>query len=349
MTRPDYVFHAGERAVQDRTGVPAEYRERAARAIRAEMPPQHQAFFESLPALFVGLRDMQGRPWATVCPLPTGAQATSTRLIAHTYPVLTDPLGLDLRPGSKAAVLGLDFATRRRNRVNGVITAATKNVLSIDVEQSYGNCPKYIRTRDIRPPATPFPPDAGKRVAIDDVAAQRIISSADTFFIATYAEDGADVSHRGGMPGVLRQNADGSLSFPDYAGNRYYNTLGNIEVCGRAGLFIPDFATGEALLLTGRARIDWSRARAAEFERAERVVDIQPEDVWHTRLPNADVTLPLTRSQFMSSTPPDRPVKGRSLLLWSSVLDTGSTLKRYVCCGRPRLLCAFPRGAPTYP
>ncbi|PFG65094.1 hypothetical protein AXZ77_3745 [Thioclava sp. ES.031] len=283
MTRFDQIFHAGERAVQDRVGVPANWRQRAARAIRAEMSAQQQAFFESLPVLFVGLRDMQGRPWATVCPLPTGAQATRTRLTARTRPVLSQSLGLDLRPGSKAAVLGLDFATRLRNRVNGAVTAAAEEGLSIAVEQSYSNCPKYIRTREIRPPPAPFPPADGRRIAIDDAAAQRLLSSADTFFIATYAEGGADISHRGGLPGVLRQNADGSLSFPDYAGNRYFNTLGNIEVCDRAGLFIPDFATGEAILLTGRARIDWSSARAAEFEWAERVVEIYAEDVWYVR------------------------------------------------------------------
>lgn len=283
MPRPDQIFHAGERAVQDRVGVPANWRQRAARAIRAEMSAQQQAFFESLPVLFVGLRDMQGRPWATVCQLPAGAQATRTRLKARTRPMLSQSLGLDLRPGIKAAVLGLNFATRRRNRVNGVVTAAAEDVLSITVEQSYGNCPKYIRSRDIRPSPAPLPPADGRRIAIGDAAAQRILTSADTFFIATYAKGGADVSHRGGMPGILRQNADGSLSFPDYAGNRYFNTLGNIEVCGRAGLFIPDFATGDAVLLTGRARIDWSSARAAEFEWAERVVDIYTEDVWYVR------------------------------------------------------------------
>ncbi|GAA6202793.1 pyridoxamine 5'-phosphate oxidase family protein [Aquicoccus sp. SU-CL01552] len=283
MIQPDCVFHAGERAVQDRVGVPEKWRARAARAIRATMPGQHQQFFESLPVLFLGLRDMQGRPWATASLLPVGAQTTSTRLTASTRAVLARPLGLDLRPGAKAAVLGLDFETRRRNRMNGVISAVAEDVLSIEVEQSYGNCPQYIRKRDIRLPTAAFPPAEGTRVAISDPVARRIISSADTFFIATYAKDGADVSHRGGMPGVLRQNVDGSLSFPDYAGNRYYNTLGNIEVSGRAGLFIPDFASGEAILLTGRAGIDWSPLRAAEFEWAERVVDIRPEDVWHVR------------------------------------------------------------------
>ncbi len=283
VTEPNHTFHAGERAVQERAGVPAEWRQRAARAIRAELSARHQDFFENLPVFFVGLQDMLGRPWATICPLPTGAQATRTRLTANTRPVLAKPLDLDLRPGSKAAVLGLDFATRRRNRMNGEVAAASEDLLSIAVEQSFGNCPKYIRTRDVRPPAKPSTPTEGSRVAISDVAVRRIISSADTFFIATLTKDGADVSHRGGMPGALHQNVDGSLSFPDYAGNQYFNTLGNIEVSSRAGLFIPDFASGEAILLTGKAGIDWSPARAAEFEGAERVVDIHPEDVWYAR------------------------------------------------------------------
>ncbi|QIE54976.1 pyridoxamine 5'-phosphate oxidase [Pikeienuella piscinae] len=284
MFQPESVFHAGERAVQDRVGVSQDSRQRAARVIRAAMPEQHQRFFESLPVLFLGLLDVQGRPWATAAfPPPAGAQATSSRLTVSARPALVETLCLDLRPGARAAVLGLEFATRRRNRMNGVIRDVAEEVLSIEVEQSFGNCPKYIRRRDIRLPDAPPPPAEGARVAISDAAVRRIISCADTFFIASHAKDGLDVSHRGGTPAVLRRDADGSLSFPDYAGNRYYNTLGNIEVSGRAGLFIPDFAVGEAILLTGWAGIDWSPVRAAAFEGAERVVDIRPEEIWHVR------------------------------------------------------------------
>ncbi|GGE89621.1 pyridoxamine 5'-phosphate oxidase family protein [Stappia taiwanensis] len=98
---------------------------------------------------------------------------------------------------------------------------------------------------------------------MDDVEVRRIVASADTFFIASCAEGGADVSHRGGAPGFLRLRGDGALCFPDYAGNRFFNTLGNIGASGRAGLFIPDFASGDALLLTGTAGVDWSPARVA--------------------------------------------------------------------------------------
>ncbi|MCA1299199.1 pyridoxamine 5'-phosphate oxidase family protein [Stappia indica] len=283
MTQANRIFHAGERAMQERAGVSEEWRARAARAIRAAMPEQHQRFFESLPLLFLGLQDGMGRPWATACLLPEGARTTSAGLSLSGRPVLAETLGLDLRPGAKVAVLGLEFATRRRNRMNGTITAAEGEGLDIAVEQSFGNCPKYIRTRTFPQPAGPQRQPEGTRVTMDNAAARRILSYADTFFIASHAKGGTDVSHRGGAPGFLRLSGDGTLCFPDYAGNRFFNTLGNIGVSGRAGLFIPDFASGDALLLTGSAGVDWSPARAAAFEGAERVVDMVPEEVWHVR------------------------------------------------------------------
>ena len=62
------IFHAGERAVQDRAGVSGEWREKAAGFIRGEMSDQHRSFLDGLPLLFVGLLDPEGRPWPT--PLP---------------------------------------------------------------------------------------------------------------------------------------------------------------------------------------------------------------------------------------------------------------------------------------
>ncbi|WP_243613176.1 pyridoxamine 5'-phosphate oxidase family protein [Shimia aestuarii] len=280
MTETPYVFHAGERAVQDRAGISAEWRSRAARAIRPEMLPQHQAFFENLPLVFLGLKDGFGRPWATVHLLPTRARASETTLTLPGLPVLAEQLGLDLCPGAKVATLGLEFETRRRNRMNGAIASATKSGLTVAVEQSFGNCPKYIHPRAINLPARSGPSALGERVTIDDPTTHAIISAADTFFIATSGDGGADVSHRGGTPGVLQIGKDGTLSFPDFAGNRFFNTLGNIETTGRAGLFIPDFTTGDAVLLTGHARIDWAPERAARIDGAERVIDLHPAAIW---------------------------------------------------------------------
>ncbi|MCH3037885.1 pyridoxamine 5'-phosphate oxidase family protein, partial [Listeria monocytogenes] len=59
-----------------------------------------------------------------------------------------------------------------------------------------------------------------------------LVSRSDPLFIASQHADplsgGVDVSHRGGPPGFLRRGADGRLWLPDYAGNRLFNTLGNL-------------------------------------------------------------------------------------------------------------------------
>lgn len=90
----------------------------------------------------------------------------------------------------------------------------------------------------------------------------------------------------------MRLNRNGPLTFPDYSGNRFFNTLRNIEVSGRAGLLISEFISGETIVLTGGARIDWSDKRAAEFDGAERIVEIKPDQIWHVRdaLPRGSYT-----------------------------------------------------------
>jgi hypothetical protein len=55
-----------------------------------------------------------------------------------------DPINLSV--GSRIGGLGIELHTRRRNRVNGIITAVSDaGVRLLEVQQSYGNCPKYIQ------------------------------------------------------------------------------------------------------------------------------------------------------------------------------------------------------------
>ena len=104
------------------------------------------------------------------------------------------------------------------------------------------------------------------------------IRRTDTFFLATlHPAEGADASHRGGMPGFVRVEGN-RLTWPDYAGNLMYNTLGNIAVHPRAGLLVPDFDSGSVLLLTGRAGVVWDPARLSEFTGAERLVELDVEE-----------------------------------------------------------------------
>jgi predicted pyridoxine 5'-phosphate oxidase superfamily flavin-nucleotide-binding protein len=113
-----------------------------------------------------------------------------------------------------------------------------------------------------------------------------MIGRADSFFIASvYSEDtndfvqGVDVSHRGGNPGFVLVEDATRLIFPDFAGNKHFNTLGNIVLNPRVGLLFPDFYSGDLLYLTGRAEIIWDGPDVDAFDGAERLVRCEVESV----------------------------------------------------------------------
>jgi predicted pyridoxine 5'-phosphate oxidase superfamily flavin-nucleotide-binding protein len=116
----------------------------------------------------------------------------------------------------------------------------------------------------LEPPTEP----AGRTGAVLDERGRALVAAADTLFIASlHPQRGADASHRGGRPGFVQVAPDGaSLRFPDYPGNRMFQTLGNITVQPRAGLLFVDWETGAAVQLTGRAEVVWEgEARHVEF------------------------------------------------------------------------------------
>jgi hypothetical protein len=92
------------------------------------------------------------------------------------------------------------------------------------------------------------------------------------------------VSHRGGRSGFVRvETVDDRtvLTFPDFRGNFFFNTLGNLTVYPKAGLLFVDHASGGVLQLTGRAAIIASGTDVEAFTGAQRLVRIEVEaGVW---------------------------------------------------------------------
>ncbi|MDF5939728.1 pyridoxamine 5'-phosphate oxidase family protein [Pseudomonas aeruginosa] len=83
----------------------------------------------------------------------------------------------------------------------------------------------------------------------------------DTLFIASQHADplrgGVDVSHRGG-PGLSPARRGWPPPWlPDYAGNRLFNTLGNLLRDPRCGLLFIDFDNGDLLHLHAEAELFW--------------------------------------------------------------------------------------------
>jgi predicted pyridoxine 5'-phosphate oxidase superfamily flavin-nucleotide-binding protein len=282
------AFHAGERAVQARAGVAARMAELGPRVIRDFMPDQHRVFFEQLPFLIAGTMDADGQPWASVLAQPPGfiRSPDPEHLVVRAQPLAGDPLKDTLIDGAPIGLLGIEPQTRRRNRMNGVVREVGTAGFMVEVSQSFGNCPKYIQARE---PVYGDRTSSGGTVVHEatqlDAEARRMVAGADTLFIATaYAGDGAqagraggvDVSHRGGKPGFVRVNEDGTLTMPDYAGNFFFNTLGNIAVNPRAGLLFIDFDNGDLLYLAAAAEIVWDGPELAALDGAQRLLRFKP-------------------------------------------------------------------------
>lgn len=268
---PDGPFHTGELAAQARAGVST----RGA-GIRDFMPDQHRIFFGQLPWLFAGVLDRDGWPLATAL---TGVPGFVTSpdpksLSIAALPHLDDPAFASFRPGNAIGLLGLEFETRRRNRANGRIDSVQTDGFGVAVAQSFGNCAKYIQQRNRKQDGRE-PADAPVALAGLDRTARSLIVRADTLFIASAANTeaatgGVDISHRGGRPGFVRIDGD-TLTIPDFAGNNYFNTFGNLLEEPRAALLFVDFATGTLLQLQGVVEIIWNGPELAGLEGSQRL------------------------------------------------------------------------------
>lgn len=260
-------FHAGELAAQRLAGVPTPH----ALGIRPLMPDQHRDFFALLPYVLIAARDGDGWPVPTMLAgLPgfiSSPDPTTLRVATMADP--HDPVRALLTPGAEFGLLGLDLSTRRRNRANGHVAAANERTLTLAVEQSFGNCPQYINLRDATWHDGITGASAERFVGLDPQA-HALIARADTFFIASGSQHGLDISHRGGPAGFVRIEG-GTLAIPDYRGNRFFNTLGNLMLDPRASLLFVDFARGDMLVVRGRVEIDWG---------AERVWRLKVEGGW---------------------------------------------------------------------
>ena len=310
-------FHEGELSIQDRLGVRSKLDKAARRGIRDYMPDQHREFFAQLPFLVVGTlsrdsRDETCQPWASILVNRPGfvSSPTSRQLQVSATTFKGDPFGDNLQIGAPIGVLGIEPHSRRRNRANGIVDQVFDSGFSIQISQSFGNCPKYIQARRLLGNSVETlaldPPKVIRATTLDD-RMQAIIGNADTFFIASsYPQNkaaadntrdnshGVDVSHRGGKPGFVQwDGVRNQLTVPDYFGNFFFNTLGNLILNPRAGLLFPDFESGDLLYLAVETNIIWEGPELESFDNAQRLLQMQVREAvrvesalpWHWSAP----------------------------------------------------------------
>lgn len=255
------------------------------------LTPGAAQMLQRAPLLALGTVDGEGRPWATLwggeTPLaqPVAQSVVGIRtMVDSKYDPVVDVLyggcadGEVIREqgvGRMVSALTIDLEKRRRVKLYGrMVAGALGNIgphndtespasvgqvqLVVKIEQSLGNCPKYINCKRIYP-VLPEPKSISDTTPLPQEALG-LIAKADTIFISSCDHDkDMDMNIRGGPPGFVRvqSNNDSStvLVWPEYSGNNLYQTLGNLQTSPKAGLVFPDFETGDVLYVTGDTEI----------------------------------------------------------------------------------------------
>jgi len=257
------VYHSGELYLQKQSGVEAKADKLAKMMVVDFLSEQQQQFYPLLNTIFVASVDTQDKPWASII---MGAPGFLTvpdhkHLKINAQPLAGDCLIDNIKHNQYLGFLGLEYHSRRRNRIAGELIEHNDQGLLIKVQQAFGNCPKYIQARKaiVSNNSNHHPDNDVEEFSQMNDACKELIEQADTFFIASYHPDaeqkGADISHRGGKPGFVSIENNDTLAFDDYRGNNMYMTLGNLYTHPHAGLLFINYETGDLWQLQADAEI----------------------------------------------------------------------------------------------
>ncbi|EEH17406.1 hypothetical protein PABG_07402 [Paracoccidioides brasiliensis Pb03] len=245
------------------------------------------------PLIALGTIDKQGQPWTTLWGGEAGFAGPISQsiigisnLVDKSYdPVVGTLFGGKVNgelikeecEGRLMSGLSVDMENRKRAKLIGRMVSgslaglqamnpdekgkeprhAGQAQLAMKIDQSIGNCPKYINRKHIIP-TVPDPKLISDSKQLSPGAVE-LLAKADTFFISSYHKDSMDTNIRGGPRGFVRivsnEVSGAVLAYPEYSGNRLYQTLGNLQTTPVAGYVIPDFETGNVLYLTGKTEI----------------------------------------------------------------------------------------------
>lgn len=265
--------------------------------VHGEMSRQHAEYYRGLRFLPLGVAGSDGKLWATVLsnPKTTAESDVLLSVVARVNP--DDPFVRavgSLADGARHfAGVGIDFTNRSRIKVAGVVDSATLDgdtlSLSLRADEHLGNCPKYITVRELRPlQRSPETTPLGRTLSPE---AKALLGQASTVFIATRHSDtepresDMGFNHRGGPRGfvrVLEDDGGTHLVLPDYSGNRFYQSLGNVETDPVMGVAVPDFHSGALLQVSGRARNLFDAEAARVMPGASLVTLISVDEAFFT-------------------------------------------------------------------
>lgn len=254
------------------------------------LTPQASFMLQKGSMLALGTLDAESRPWTTLWggspgfsePLGGGFIGTRTLVDGAWDPVVQALVGdavdgemLQPKDGKMLAGLAIDLITRKRVKIAGQMVAGTAREVDIEtddelrkgemptkqkqiqlvtkIEQSLGNCPKYLNQYQLQPALVEAELLFDSQALTDET--KDLIAGADMFFMTTSTSLDMDVNHRGGPPGFVRIISHTELAYPEYSGNRLYQSLGNLQLNPKIGITFPNYETGDVLYITGTTEI----------------------------------------------------------------------------------------------
>ncbi|KAH7319380.1 oxidoreductase [Rhexocercosporidium sp. MPI-PUGE-AT-0058] len=264
---------------------------------------------QGAPLLALGTLDDQDRPWTTIWggdpgfgrPVAKNVIGIKTEVDRRFDPVVKALVG-DAGEGEvvrgegegEGRLVGgltIDLESRMRVKLHGRMIAGAmeesgenqkeKGVgrmqLVVSINKSVGNCPKYLNSKRIIP-FTPQPKLISDSPQLPPEAIA-LLNKADMFFMSS--SDGSedmDTNHRGGPAGLVRvisnSKSGAVIVYPEYSGNRLYESLGNLKMNPLAGITVPDFETGDVLYLTGKTEILVGKEAASVLLRSNLAVKV---------------------------------------------------------------------------
>ncbi|KEY69118.1 hypothetical protein S7711_04901 [Stachybotrys chartarum IBT 7711] len=316
-------WHQGEEAMHQLLKVPSHDNPTV-----QGLPRSYAMRVTQSPLVALGTIDAEGRPWTSIWGGERGfAQPVAQGVLGFNSGVDTqhDPVFGALWNGSGEvgkvveysdvggrvmSALAIDLDTRDRVKLAGRMIAGAQTgeqeaQMAMLVTESLGNCPKYLNRKKIEPH------DVRPELVADGLPlpteAVDLLDKADVWFISSTNGETMDTNVRGGMPGftrVLKNAEDGvQLVYPEYSGNRLYQSLGNIKSNPLVGLVVPDFDTSNVLYLTGSASILLGKEASSLISRTKLAVKIS---VTSARFVKSGLPV---RGSFLDYSPYSPPVR----------------------------------------
>ena len=266
------IFHQGELEVQRLTGE-SHIATMIAQSgmMKSDIQTGNQEFIESQTMAFITSKDENNSLWVSMVSGEPGifnikdSQLLNIHL-SDLHTTQKDILFKNITTNKEVGLICIDLSTRRRVRVNGTASISDE-ILSIHVEQSYSNCPKYIQRRKSQKSLSKKSNPLISNTSELNSDMKNWIKNADTFFVGSAYKNNFDTSHRGGLPGFIEILDNHSLKIPDYQGNSLFNTLGNFNADPGAGLLFIDFNQNKVLQLSGKVSLLFDQKEESDIIR----------------------------------------------------------------------------------